>query len=86
MAQVVLYDRRPTSPTKGLIDVIYAGDQQPVLIKIPRGVAHGYRVLGRKPVTLVYVTTQSYQARQPDEQRLAFDDPAIGFDWTTKDR
>ncbi|MBI4089763.1 MAG: dTDP-4-dehydrorhamnose 3,5-epimerase family protein, partial [Candidatus Kerfeldbacteria bacterium] len=86
MAQVVLYDRRPDSPTAGQTDVIYAGEQQPVVIKIPKGVAHGYRVLGRKPVVLVYVTTASYQAAQPDEQRIPFDDPTIGFDWTTKHR
>lgn len=86
VAQVVLYDRRPDSPTKGQTDVIYAGEQQPVLIKIPMGVVHGYRVLGQKPVRLVYVTTTSYQLAQPDEQRIPFDDPTIGFDWTTKHR
>ncbi|MBI4426493.1 MAG: dTDP-4-dehydrorhamnose 3,5-epimerase family protein [Candidatus Kerfeldbacteria bacterium] len=86
MAQVVLYDRRPDSPTKGQTDVIYAGEQQPVLIKIPKGVAHGYRVLGQQSVVLVYVTTASYQPTQPDEQRIPFDDPTIGFDWATQHR
>ncbi len=86
MAQVVLHDRRDGSPTQGQTNVIYAGDQNQVLIKIPVGVLHGYRVIGPKPVTLIYFTTKSYVAADPDELRVAFDDPAIGFDWSTKNR
>lgn len=84
MAQVVLYDRRPDSLTKGATQTIYAGEQNPVLIRIPAGVAHGYRVLGSAPVLLVYHATASYNAAAPDEERIPYDDPTIGFDWTTK--
>lgn len=84
MAQVVLYDRRPDSPTHGQTQVIYAGDQNAVLIMIPAGVAHGYRVLGNTPVLLFYHTTESYNAASPDEERIPYNDPTIGFDWTTK--
>lgn len=86
MAQVVLHDLRKTSPTNGVTEVLYAGDQNPILIKIPTGVAHGYRVLGPHPVVLAYVTTESYDPSKPDEKRIPFDDPSIGFDWTTKNR
>lgn len=86
MAQIVLYDRRDKSPTKGATDVLYAGDENPVVIVIPSGVAHGYRVMGNEPVTLVYFTTESYDVQGPDEYRIAFDDPSIHFDWTTKNR
>lgn len=85
-AQVVLYDRRPDSPTHGSTQVLYVGEQQPQLILIPKGVAHGYRVLGPTPVLLVYFTTASYRADHPDEERIRFDDPTIGFDWTTQPR
>lgn len=84
MAQVVLYDRRPDSPTHGQTQVIYAGDQNAALIMIPAGVAHGYRVLGNTPVLLFYHTTESYNAKNPDEERIPYNDPTIGFDWTTK--
>ena len=86
MAQVVLYDRRPDSPTRGLTQVVYAGEDNPVIILIPAGIAHGYQVLGNKPVMLFYHVTQAYDPKNPDEQRLPFDDPAIGFDWTIKYR
>ena len=86
MAQVVLYDMRKKSKTYKEIQVICAGEDNPVLILIPIGVAHGYRVLGNKPVCLFYHTTESYNPKSPDEERIAFDDPSIGFDWTTKNR
>ncbi len=86
MARVVLYDRRSGSPTEGETQVIYAGEDNPVLILIPAGIAHGYQVLGSKPVLLFYHTTESYDPADPDEQRIAFDDPAIGFDWSIKNR
>jgi len=86
MAQVVLYDMRKKSKTYKETQVIYAGEDNSVLILIPVGVAHGYRVLGTKPVTLFYHTTESYNPKKPDEERIDFDDKEIGFDWKTKNR
>jgi dTDP-4-dehydrorhamnose 3,5-epimerase len=86
MARVVLYDQRSSSPTHGETQVIYAGEDNPVLILIPAGIAHGYQVLGTKPVLLFYHTTQSYDPVDPDEERIPHDDPTIGFDWSIKNR
>jgi dTDP-4-dehydrorhamnose 3,5-epimerase len=86
MAQVVLYDLRPESPTHRQTDVIIMGERAPLLLAIPIGVAHGYRVLGTKPAGLFYHTTEAYDPRDPDEERIPHDDPAIGFDWTTRPR
>lgn len=86
MARVVLYDRRPESPTCGQTQVVYAGEDNPVLIHIPKGIAHGYQVLGHKPVMLFYHVTQSYDPKNPDEMRIDFDDPEINFDWSIKNR
>ena len=85
-AQVVLYDLREDSETKGETQVIYAGDSNRVLISIPPGVAHGYRVLGEETVKLFYHTTEAYNSEHPDEERIPYDDPAIGFDWSTKNK
>jgi len=84
MAQVVLHDLREGSATRGQTDVLYAGAQRPLAIAIPPGVAHGYRVLGSEPAALFYHTTEVYDPS--DEERLAFDDPRIGFDWQTRNR
>ncbi|MBT4723023.1 dTDP-4-dehydrorhamnose 3,5-epimerase family protein [Candidatus Falkowbacteria bacterium] len=86
MAQVVLHDLRDDSSTKGETQVIYAGADNPVVISIPPGVAHGYRVLGNEKVALFYHTSEAYDPENPDEERIDFDDPTIGFDWETKNR
>jgi dTDP-4-dehydrorhamnose 3,5-epimerase len=82
MARVVLFDRRPGSPTGGRTQVVYAGEDNPVLILIPAGIAHGYQVLGDRPVLLFYTVTQCYDPADPDEERIPYDDPVIGFDWS----
>jgi dTDP-4-dehydrorhamnose 3,5-epimerase len=86
MVQTVLHDLRETSPTRGQTDVIYAGEQRPLVLAIPPGVAHGYRVLGSRPAALLYHTTEVYDPAAPDEERIPFDDPGIGFDWRTQNR
>ncbi|HJV16855.1 MAG TPA: dTDP-4-dehydrorhamnose 3,5-epimerase family protein [Bacillales bacterium] len=85
-AQVVLYDLRKDSLTKGSTDVYYMGEENPILLLIPKGVAHGYRVLGQRPATIIYFTTESYDQNDPDEKRLLWNDPEIGFSWESKNR
>ncbi|WP_407929685.1 dTDP-4-dehydrorhamnose 3,5-epimerase [Iocasia frigidifontis] len=85
-AQVVLYDLREDSPTRARTDVYYMGEDNQVLLLIPKGVAHGYQVLGNKAATIMYFTTKPYNRENPDEYRIPWDDPEIGFDWETKNR
>ncbi|MEB3100434.1 dTDP-4-dehydrorhamnose 3,5-epimerase family protein [Ferviditalea candida] len=85
-AQVVLHDLRRESPTFGQTDVHYLGEQNPCLLFIPRGVAHGYRVLGNMPAVIIYFTNTAYDPRNPDEHRIPYDDESIGFNWQTKFR
>lgn len=85
-AQVVLHDLRENSPTFGVTDVHYLGEDLPRLLLIPVGVAHGYRTIGDQPTLIVYFTTQSYRRQAPDEYRIPYDDPSIAFDWQTKHR
>lgn len=80
-AMVVLHDLREDSKTLGETQVIYAGSDDYKLILIPVGVAHGYKVLSDEPVLLFYHTTEPYNAKNPDEERLPHDDPKIDFDW-----
>jgi dTDP-4-dehydrorhamnose 3,5-epimerase len=84
--RVVLHDLRADSPTRGETLVLYAGDDNPLAILIPPGVAHGYQVLGNTPALLVYATSEPYDPAEPDEERLPFDDPTIGFDWSIRNR
>ncbi|MFA6272540.1 MAG: dTDP-4-dehydrorhamnose 3,5-epimerase family protein [Patescibacteria group bacterium] len=81
-AMIVLHDLRPESPTHGETQVINAGVDDYKLVVIPIGVAHGYKVLSDEPVLLFYHTTESYNAQEPDEKRMAYNDSKVGFDWS----
>ncbi|MCG2693935.1 dTDP-4-dehydrorhamnose 3,5-epimerase family protein [Candidatus Parcubacteria bacterium] len=80
-ALVVLYDLREDSATKGETQTIEASADEPQLILIPKGVAHGYKALGNEPVHLFYHTTESYNPADPDEERMVYNDPVINIDW-----
>lgn len=77
--KTVLYDTRPDSPTYGELQEILMGDPYPVqILKVPPGVAHGYKVI-QGPMHLFYVTSNVYDPA--DEGRIPHDDPGIGYDW-----
>jgi dTDP-4-dehydrorhamnose 3,5-epimerase len=80
-ARVVLVDLRPDSPTCGTIQTLVLGTNSPRMVAIPPLVAHGYQCLGLDDVHLVYYVTQPYDHADPDEGRIAWNDPRIGFDW-----
>lgn len=80
-AKIVLHDLRQDSETFGRTEVIYAGRDDYKLIVIPRGVAHGFKVVSDEPVMLFYHVTELYDPNNPDEERIPYNDPKIGFDW-----
>ncbi len=80
-ARVVLVDLRHDSPTCGVVQSLVLGENAPRMVAIPPFVAHGYQCLGMKDVQLVYYVTEPYNAADPDEGRIAWDDARIGFDW-----
>jgi len=80
--QVALADLRRDSPTFGLRNTLYVGPLRPWHIRIPPGVAHGYKVIGTEDALLVYLTNRLYNPQ--DEGRIRFDDPGINYDWETQ--
>lgn len=81
MAKVVLYDPREGSPTKGYINEFHVGQMNPMLIKIPPLVYHGFTAEGGQLALIVNFPTELYNYQEPDEHRLAYNDPAIPYDW-----
>ena len=74
-----LCDLRDGSSTcKQTMDLLMGDGQQPQIIKIPPGVAHGCRAV-RGPANLFYVTSGVYDPN--DEIRIPHDSPEIDFDW-----
>jgi len=82
MLQVLLCDLRCDSPSFGRLNTLYVGQHRQWSILIPPGVGHGYKVLGNEVAMLIYLTNRFYSPE--DEGRLAWDDPAIAYDWETQ--
>jgi dTDP-4-dehydrorhamnose 3,5-epimerase len=80
-ARVVLVDLRQGSPTEGHIQTLILGENSPRMVAIPPLVAHGYQALDLHDVILTYYVTEPYDPADPDEGRIPWDDPRIGFDW-----
>ena len=82
MLQVALVDLRAKSPTFGARNTIYVGALRPWQIRIPPGVAHGYKVIGNEDGLLVYMTDRFYNPQ--DEGRIPYNDVSINYDWETQ--
>jgi dTDP-4-dehydrorhamnose 3,5-epimerase len=79
--KVALYDMRPDSPTRGVLQELFMGDDHGhAILKIPAGVAHGCKAIGGT-AHLIYVTSNVYDTAE--EGRIAHDDPEIGYDWVS---
>ena len=85
MAKVVLYDGREGSPTHGEVNEFFMGEQNPVLLKIPAGVMHGFKGISQEMALIVNVPTELYNYEQPDEYRLPAHTDEIPYDWSRKD-
>jgi dTDP-4-dehydrorhamnose 3,5-epimerase len=79
--KVALYDTRDASPTKGMLQEIFMGEEHgQKILKIPPGVAHGCKAISGT-AHLIYVTSSIYD--QDEEGRIPHDDPEIGYDWVS---
>ena len=86
MVQAVLYDGREGSPTYGEVQEVFLGEQNMVLLRIPRGVMHGYKTIGVEPSLLMNIPTAPYNSADPDEYRLPYDTEEIPYDWAIRMR
>ncbi|MEW5920298.1 MAG: dTDP-4-dehydrorhamnose 3,5-epimerase family protein [Bacillota bacterium] len=81
MARIVLFDYREDSHTKGDIREYFAGAYNPLLIRIPPLVVHGFQALGTEETLLLNCPSEPYNRERPDEYRLPLDDPRIPYCW-----
>jgi dTDP-4-dehydrorhamnose 3,5-epimerase len=84
MVKLVLVDTREGSPTHGAINEFFIGSQNPVLVRVPNLVYHGWKCISTEPSLVVNVPTEPYNYSDPDEYRL---EPhgTLPYDWTRKD-
>jgi len=85
MMKVVLYDPRAESPTKGAVNEFFMGDKNPLLVKIPKYVYHGFKTISENEAIVVNVPTNTYNYSSPDELREDPHENKIPYDWARKD-
>lgn len=85
MVKLVLYDRRADSPTYGEITQFILGEHNPLVVHIPREVAHGFKGIGIEEAINVNLVTEPYDYQNPDEFRIDPHSGEIPYDWARKD-
>ena len=81
MIKVPLYDARDRSRTYRQINEFVIGEDNPILVKIPPGVYHGYKTIGVKPSLLINFPTELHDPAAPDEFRVPWDTKEIPYTW-----
>jgi dTDP-4-dehydrorhamnose 3,5-epimerase len=71
-------DMRRTSPTFGKWEAFSLSGENKMMLWIPAGFAHGFRVVSTT-AHVVYKTTDFYAPEH--ERTVAWNDPGLGIDW-----
>lgn len=77
--EMVLYDARENSKTKGLVTKFYVSEYQRCMLNIPAGVWHANRNVGSKDLVIVNFPTIQYEHQSPDKYRLPLDTDQIPY-------
>ena len=85
MMKLVLYDDREGSPTRGDVNEFFMGIHNPILVKIPSGVYHGFKTIGEEEAIVINVPSEPYNRAQPDEFRVDPHKNDIPYEWDRKD-
>jgi len=79
-SRVVLYDLREGFSTKGELNEFVMDAEKPQLLRIPKGVVHGFECVGDQPCWIMNVPTEPYNGKEPDEFRYPLDSPEIPYE------
>jgi dTDP-4-dehydrorhamnose 3,5-epimerase len=85
MLKLVLYDSRKKSPTFGEINEFFIGDYNPMLVKVPKMIYHGWKCISEKEALVINVPTKPYDRKTPDEYRMDPHVNDIPYTWERKD-
>jgi len=85
MMKVALYDPREESPSRGLVNEIFLGEHNPMLLHIPKGVYHGFKCVSETEAMVVNFPTEPYDHEDPDEYRIPPHSGEVPYSWQRKD-
>lgn len=81
--EVVLYDARPKSSTRGLVAKIYLTEKNRRLMNIPPGIWHASHNIGDRDAMVVNFPTIGYRHDSPDKYRLPVNTKKIPYSFDT---
>lgn len=79
--RLALYDCRKGSKTYGKIDEFELGLDNPLLVKIPKKVYHGFKCISPEEALVINVPTRAYSRKDPDEYRIDAFRNDIPYNW-----
>ena len=79
--RLALYDDRIKSKTYKEINEFELGLDNPLLVKIPKGVCHGFKCVSPEEAIVINLPTLPYNPKKPDEYRIDAWDNQIPYDW-----
>ncbi len=85
MLKLVLYDDREGSPTKGEVNQFFIGDYNPMLVRVPKMIYHGWKCVSTEEALIINVPTEAYDPKEPDEYRIDPHRNDIPYTWERKD-
>jgi dTDP-4-dehydrorhamnose 3,5-epimerase len=62
--------------TRQLVEIV-AGGAKPMLIRMPGHYYHGFKAIADEPSLMVYFTSRLYDYKDPDEERIPWNDPLV---------
>ncbi|MCL5291632.1 MAG: dTDP-4-dehydrorhamnose 3,5-epimerase family protein [Actinobacteria bacterium] len=84
MIKLALFDPREGSQTKGEVNELFIGEHNPTLVRIPKGVYHGWKCVSESEAYIVNCPDELYNYAEPDEYRLPYNTEEIPYDWSLK--
>jgi len=85
MLKLVLFDDREASPTRGEVNEFFIGVHNPLLVKVPRMVYHGWKCISEEEAIVINIPTEAYNRENPDEFRIDPHTNTIPYSWERKD-
>jgi dTDP-4-dehydrorhamnose 3,5-epimerase len=85
MLKLVLFDDRDGSPTRGEVNQLFIGDYNPMVVKVPKMIYHGWKCISETEALAINIPTEPYDRESPDEYRLDPHVNNIPYSWERKD-
>ena len=88
--KICIYDGNKQSKTFGTLVEVYADGNDLKIIKVPGNFWHGTKTIGDEPSLTVYFINNMYNYKDPDEERIPWNDSSIidprtkrAYDWNS---